>query len=331
VGLTDKLPLGDGDGTTQFRVVGKPFYGEHNEVSHRRINSGYFATLNARLLRGRYFAESDDASRSRVVIINQALAKQYFPGEDPVGMEIIYNSDSPQPRMRIIGVVDDVKEGPLDVPARAAMLRPAQSAAGKPFFHRGPHISSGTIRASYCHQRRSSTRPWPCDFCGEDHVGSDSRFTGRIHAQVVGLARRNVRSCRIGVGRSGPLWRDFVFRKSKDSRDWCAHGAWRTKPFGSSAHSERSRIVDRDWHQRRTELRRDFSDADARPALWSRFVGFTNACRGCRNPGTLRVLRSVRARAPGRFLGSHGSLARRVAIHACNLQRKLNQQSCGGS
>ena len=124
VGLTDKLPLGDGDGTTQFRVVGKPFYGEHNEVSHRRINSGYFATLNARLLCGRYFAESDDASRSRVVIINQALAKQYFPGEDPVGMEIIYNSDSPQPRMRIIGVVDDVKEGPLDVLARAAMYVP---------------------------------------------------------------------------------------------------------------------------------------------------------------------------------------------------------------
>jgi len=129
VGLTDKLPLGDG--TTQFRVVGKPFYGEHNEVSHRRINSGYFATLNARLLRGRYFAESDDASRSRVVIINQALAKQYFPGEDPVGMEIIYNSDSPQPRMQIIGLVDDVKEGPLDVPARAAMYVPSRSISSR--------------------------------------------------------------------------------------------------------------------------------------------------------------------------------------------------------
>jgi len=76
------------------------------------------------LLRGRYFAESDDASRPRVVIINQALAKQYFPGEDPVGAEIIYNSDSPQPRIEIIGLVDDVKEGPLDVPARAAMYVP---------------------------------------------------------------------------------------------------------------------------------------------------------------------------------------------------------------
>jgi len=76
------------------------------------------------LLRGRYFAESDDASRPRVVIINQALAKQYFPGEDPVGAEIIYNSDSPQPRMQIIGLVDDVKEGALDVPARAAMYVP---------------------------------------------------------------------------------------------------------------------------------------------------------------------------------------------------------------
>jgi len=69
------------------------------------VSSGYLATLTRDCLRGRYFAESDDASRPRVVIINQALAKQYFPGEDPVGAEIIYNSDSPQPRIEIIGLV----------------------------------------------------------------------------------------------------------------------------------------------------------------------------------------------------------------------------------
>ena len=73
-------------------------------------------------------------------------------------------------------------------------------------------------------------------------------------------------------------------------------------------------------HQRGADLCSDFSKADAQPALWSRLVGFANACSGCRNVRALRVLGSVCSRAPGRVLGSHGSLARRVAIHLQRLQ-----------
>ena len=47
-------------------------------------------TLKSTLVSGRYFAESDDASRPKVVIVNQALAKQYFPGENPVGKQITF-------------------------------------------------------------------------------------------------------------------------------------------------------------------------------------------------------------------------------------------------
>ena len=113
VGITSRLPVTGGN-TMWIKVVGRPFNGEHNEVGYREGRSGYFATLRARLLRGRYFAEQDDASKPPVIVIDQSFAKKYFPGEDPVGKQILYVDAKPSPPMEIVGLVDDIKEGPLD-------------------------------------------------------------------------------------------------------------------------------------------------------------------------------------------------------------------------
>jgi predicted permease len=119
VGITSDLPVGDGDGTTTFRILGRPYRGETNEVNDRQVSAGYFATLQARLLRGRYFAETEDASKPRVAIVNQALASKYFPGQDPIGQRIGDDQLAADSLKEIVGVIDDVKEGPLD------MTRPA--------------------------------------------------------------------------------------------------------------------------------------------------------------------------------------------------------------
>jgi predicted permease len=123
VGISNRLPVGSGGGTISFRVMGRPYHGEHNEVNNRQVSSGYFTTLQARLLRGRYFSEAEDASKPHVVIINETMAKQYFSGEDPIGKQIFY-SISPQAPMQIVGVVHDVKEGPLDALSRPALYVP---------------------------------------------------------------------------------------------------------------------------------------------------------------------------------------------------------------
>ncbi len=94
--------------------MGRPYNGEHNEVNQRDVSSGYFATLHAKLLRGRYFTDAEDASKPPVVIINQALAKKYFPGEDPIGKRIGDTDLSPKSIKQIIGIVDDIREGSLD-------------------------------------------------------------------------------------------------------------------------------------------------------------------------------------------------------------------------
>jgi len=123
VGIASALPVSSGWGTAWFQVVGRPSHGEHNEAYNRQVSSGYFTALQAPLLRGRYFSEAEDGSKPRVVIINRTLAKQYFPGEDPLGKQVFY-SNWPQPPMEIVGVVGDIKEGPLDSETLPALYVP---------------------------------------------------------------------------------------------------------------------------------------------------------------------------------------------------------------
>jgi predicted permease len=106
-------PVGSIWGTTSFHRMGQPNHGEHNEVLHRQVSSGYFATIEARLLRGRSFREGEDASQPLVAIVNRTLASKYFDNQDPIGTQIYYDFQ-PQSPMQIIGVVEDIKEGPLE-------------------------------------------------------------------------------------------------------------------------------------------------------------------------------------------------------------------------
>jgi len=114
VALTTLMPVSFNGNTDWIRFVGRAYHGEHNEVNERDVSSDYFATLQAKLLRGRFFSDAEDASKPRVAIINQALAKQYFPGEDPIGKKFGDDGLTPNSIREIIGVVDDIKEGPLD-------------------------------------------------------------------------------------------------------------------------------------------------------------------------------------------------------------------------
>jgi macrolide transport system ATP-binding/permease protein len=113
-GISSVLPVSFNGNTTWLRFVGKPYNGEHNEVNQRDVSSAFFTTLHARLARGRYFTDAEDASKPRVAIINQTLAKRYFPGEDPIGKKIGDTDLSPTSIVEVIGVVEDVKDGSLD-------------------------------------------------------------------------------------------------------------------------------------------------------------------------------------------------------------------------
>jgi predicted permease len=114
VGITGDLPIQCNCDTDWIRIVGKPFHGEHNEVDERDVTPSYFPTLKARLLRGRLFTEDDDASKSQKIVINDALARKYFPGEDPIGQKVGNGDLDPKSIREIIGVIGNVREGGLD-------------------------------------------------------------------------------------------------------------------------------------------------------------------------------------------------------------------------
>jgi macrolide transport system ATP-binding/permease protein len=114
-GMTSMLPVQCNCATDRITFPGRPDHGEHNEVDERHVSPGYLPALKAALVRGRYFTEEDDPSHPRVAVINQALARKYFPGENPVGQKIANDESGHPSEWEIVGVVDDVREGPLDV------------------------------------------------------------------------------------------------------------------------------------------------------------------------------------------------------------------------
>src|SRR6202790_4599717 len=80
------------------------------------IEPGYFATLRIPLLRGRGFTVADTATSAQVIIVNEAFAKNEFPGEDPIGKRIrpgIAATPGPIPMREVVGVVGDARDRSL--------------------------------------------------------------------------------------------------------------------------------------------------------------------------------------------------------------------------
>jgi predicted permease len=117
------LPLTGNGPFSDFIVEGQPVPpGSHDEATRRVITPAYFATLGAQMVRGRTFTE-DDGLKTHVAIINQAMAKKFFAGQDPIGKRI-RSIVGPGPAIEIVGIVKDIKEGPLNDATRPAFYRP---------------------------------------------------------------------------------------------------------------------------------------------------------------------------------------------------------------
>lgn len=109
VGVINRLPLSKGP-TAGFRIEGRPAttpdqwpFGNYRSVSH-----DYFRSLSIPVLEGRSFTERDDANAPPVLIINQALAQQHFPNENPVGKRVSFDPAGSN-WLEIVGVANNVR------------------------------------------------------------------------------------------------------------------------------------------------------------------------------------------------------------------------------
>lgn len=105
------LPLSGDVWTLPFNIEGRaaPQPGEKQGAVYRIVRPDYFRTMGATLLKGRDFTARDNDSSPAVVIINDTLARRYWPNEDPLGKRIQVGDDGPNPR-EIVGVVKAVKQ-----------------------------------------------------------------------------------------------------------------------------------------------------------------------------------------------------------------------------
>jgi putative ABC transport system permease protein len=108
------LPMSGDEIRTSFQIEGRPVAkSDEPHTSIRGVTPNYFGTMRIPLLQGRDFTERDEAKATPVIIVNQAFAQQFFPGENPVGKHIqagISNGGPGTAPMReIVGVVGNVK------------------------------------------------------------------------------------------------------------------------------------------------------------------------------------------------------------------------------
>jgi putative ABC transport system permease protein len=111
------LPLSGNEFQVAVEIEGRPTAKSDEAISSvRSITEDYFRTMQIPLLQGREFKEQDSAETAPVVIVNEALAQKFFPGENPVGKHIRpgISTDGKPGRMReIVGVVGNVKHRDL--------------------------------------------------------------------------------------------------------------------------------------------------------------------------------------------------------------------------
>ncbi len=125
VGITSKLPVTGGGNTIRFVVEGRPIaQGQEDECNIRDVSAEYFSAMKIPLITGRYFGSTDIAGRPPVLIVNQAFAKEFFRGEDPVGKRIRFTYSPKEPFREIVGIVGNENQGQLDEPM-APTLYPA--------------------------------------------------------------------------------------------------------------------------------------------------------------------------------------------------------------
>jgi predicted permease len=101
---------------TSFHVKDEPVMppGQWSSATIRIVTPGYFKTLGIPVVQGREFTDEDQREGSPLVfVVNEAFAKQYLPGGDPLKASISVRMQAENPYSRIVGVVGDVKEGSL--------------------------------------------------------------------------------------------------------------------------------------------------------------------------------------------------------------------------
>jgi putative ABC transport system permease protein len=199
------------------------------------ITDGFFRLMRIPLLKGRDFDAHDIENSRAVVIINEALARQFFPFEDPIGKTITLDFVPEERAREIVGIVGDTANGPLEARHQPAIYLPHLQQASQ------WGATSWTLRAGAYFVIRTTVSPAglmpglkaavaevdrntpAADFGTVEQILDKQTRTMRLHMLLLGMFATVA-----GFdGRDGHIRRCGVFGGGAHARDWNPHGARR--------------------------------------------------------------------------------------------------------
>jgi putative ABC transport system permease protein len=124
VGATRLLPLSGTIGDWSITLEGRQRQpGENPNGDWQVVTPGYFESMGIRLVRGRLFAETDSENAPVVAVINETMARRYWPNDEAIGKRFRVNSDR-YPWVTVVGIVGQVRHNAITEPPRAEMYVP---------------------------------------------------------------------------------------------------------------------------------------------------------------------------------------------------------------
>ena len=114
----DTLPMNSGRNYSLFSIQGRPTDSERTPTADIAVvDTEYFRTMEVPLISGRNFTVSDTSTTQTVAVIDQTLARRYWPGENPVGQQIKFGFGAGVKGVAIVGVVGDIKSDGFEAPS----------------------------------------------------------------------------------------------------------------------------------------------------------------------------------------------------------------------
>jgi putative ABC transport system permease protein len=119
------LPIGGDDFGTSFLVEGRPTPqpGSEPHAGYQIVMPGFFKAMGIPIVGGRDVRDSDTRTSPRVALVNETLARQQWPGEDPIGRRVRFDDENAW--MTVVGIVGDIRHLGPAVPPRAELYQPS--------------------------------------------------------------------------------------------------------------------------------------------------------------------------------------------------------------
>ena len=191
--LTSILPLSGTNSDSSFHIEGRndKLIGVFPDEELRAVTPDYFRVLETPLLKGRFFIEADTADGPGVVIINQAMAKKYWPGEEAVGKRINFDDSDPAKIkwVTVVGVVADIRHRALDAEAKPEYYLPHAQRAyrGMILTVRSPLDTTALIRSIRNEVRAMDPEQPLANLRTLEEVTADSIAPRRLSVLLIGV------------------------------------------------------------------------------------------------------------------------------------------------